>query len=99
MNENTTQLLEYRKSIDNLDAALIFLLAERFRITEQVGILKKDGDLPAADPNREKKQIERLLKLSEGSELRPEFISRFMELITAEVKQRHTDIKNGDNIS
>ena len=30
-------LASYRKSIDNIDAALIHMLAERFRITQAVG--------------------------------------------------------------
>ena len=34
------ELLRLRSSIDNIDAALIFMLAERFRATQQVGQLK-----------------------------------------------------------
>ncbi|MEM6586171.1 MAG: chorismate mutase, partial [Pseudomonadota bacterium] len=33
-------LAVYRKSIDNIDAALIHMLAERFRITQAVGEYK-----------------------------------------------------------
>ena len=42
-----------RGSIDNLDAALVYLLAERFKITQQVGLLKAANGLPPADPARE----------------------------------------------
>ena len=42
------QLLQYRQSIDNLDAALVHILAERFRCTKAVGHLKAEHDkLPA----------------------------------------------------
>lgn len=34
------QLLALRASIDNIDAALVHILAERFRCTEIVGVLK-----------------------------------------------------------
>jgi chorismate mutase len=34
------QLGRYRQSIDNIDAALVFMLAERFKITQAVGELK-----------------------------------------------------------
>ena len=47
-------LASYRKSIDNIDAALIHMLAERFRITQAVGDYKARATLPPADPEREK---------------------------------------------
>ena len=43
-------LAAFRQSIDNIDAALIFMLAERFKITKAVGEYKAKTDLPAADP-------------------------------------------------
>ena len=43
-------LSAYRKSIDNIDAALIHMLAERFRCTQAVGKLKAEHGLPPADP-------------------------------------------------
>ena len=58
------QLLQYRQSIDNLDAALVHILAERFRCTKAVGHLKAQHDLPPADPAREEQQITRLRTLA-----------------------------------
>ena len=46
-------LARFRKSIDNIDAALIHMLAERFRITQSVGEYKAKVTLPPADPARE----------------------------------------------
>ena len=43
------ELLRLRMSIDNMDAALVHLLAERFKITQQVGELKAAHGLPPAD--------------------------------------------------
>ena len=56
----TEELLRLRASIDNMDAALVHLLAERFKITQQVGELKAAHGMPPADPAREAQQIERL---------------------------------------
>ena len=42
-----------RSSIDNIDAALVFMLAERFKITQAVGEYKATHALPPADPTRE----------------------------------------------
>ena len=49
-------LAGFRKSIDNIDAALIHMLAERFRITQAVGEYKAKVTLPPADPAREQEQ-------------------------------------------
>ena len=40
-------LAHYRESIDNIDAALVFMLAERFKITKAVGAYKAEAGLPA----------------------------------------------------
>ncbi len=53
-------LKRLRGSIDNVDAALVYLLAERFRATKQVGKLKAEHGMPASDPAREEQQLARL---------------------------------------
>lgn len=83
------ELLRLRTSIDNLDAALVHLLAERFKCTEDVGRLKARAGMAPADPAREAVQIARLRSLSETSGLDPEFAEKFLNLIIAEVIQNH----------
>ncbi|WP_379549796.1 chorismate mutase [Qipengyuania sp. DGS5-3] len=85
----------YRKSIDNIDAALIHILAERFRITQAVGEYKAKATLPPADPNREKIQIERLRKLASESDLDPEFSEKFIRFIIDEVIRHHERARRG----
>ena len=82
-------LAGFRKSIDNIDAALIHMLAERFRITQAVGEYKAKVTLPPADPDREKLQVERLRKLSEEADLDPEFSEKFLRFIIDEVIRHH----------
>lgn len=83
------KLAHYRASIDNLDAALIHILAERFRITKAVGELKAGADLPPADPQREKKQVERLRKLAIEADLDPDFAETLLSFIIREVIRHH----------
>jgi len=83
------KLLAMRNSIDNFDAALIHILAERFRKTKEVGVLKAEYDLPPSDPVREKEQIERLRRLAERSDLDPDFAEKFLDFIIREVIQHH----------
>jgi chorismate mutase len=85
----------YRASIDNIDAALIHMLAERFRITKAVGAYKAEKQLPASDPGREDRQIARLRKLAEEANLDPDFGEKFLRFIIEEVIRHHQQAKNG----
>ncbi|GGF29933.1 chorismate mutase [Subtercola lobariae] len=87
-----TRLQSIRESIDNVDAALIHLLAERFKFTQLVGRLKAAHGLPAADLEREARQIKRLRALAEESHLDPEFAEKFLNFIVAEVIHHHERI-------
>jgi chorismate mutase len=82
-------LASYRASIDNIDAALIHILAERFRITKAVGAYKAANALPASDPGREERQIERLRRLAGDAQLDPEFSEKFLRFIIEEVIRHH----------
>jgi len=83
------ELVRLRGSIDNIDAALIHLLAERFKCTQQVGQLKARLGLPASDPARETQQITRLRALAETAKLDPEFAEKFLAFVVREVIQHH----------
>jgi len=82
-------LAGYRLSIDNIDAALVHMLAERFRITQAVGEYKATAALPPADPGREERQITRLRALAEAAHLDPEFSEKFLRFIIEEVIRHH----------
>jgi chorismate mutase len=86
------ELLRLRASIDNLDAALVHLLAERFACTQQVGRLKASHGMPPADPEREAQQIARLRRLAADSRLDPEFAEKFLNFVVAEVLRHHEAI-------
>ncbi len=91
--EVKAQLANYRQSIDNIDAALLHILAERFRCTKEVGVLKAKYDLPPADPAREEYQIERLRRLEKDADIDPDFAEKFLNFIIKEVIRHHEAIK------
>ena len=88
-------LAGYRKSIDNIDAALIHMLAERFRITQAVGEYKARVAMPPADPAREERQIKRLRSLAEDADLDPEFSEKFIRFVIEEVIRHHQRAQGG----
>lgn len=97
--EATAKLGSLRKSIDNIDAALVHLLAERFKCTQAVGQLKAATGMPPSDPERERVQIERLRALAEEAELDPAFAEKFLTFIVAEVIHHHEQIATGQTPS
>jgi chorismate mutase len=89
-------LASFRESIDNIDAALVFLLAERFKITQSVGRYKAAAGLPPADPGRESAQIERLRTLAKSANLDPDFSEKFLRFIIDEVIRHHERAREGE---
>jgi chorismate mutase len=93
MTQTDPQLLRLRESIDNIDAALIHILAERFKCTQAVGELKAAKGLPPADPGREAQQIARLRSLAQAAHLDPDFAEKFLNFIVKEVIRHHEAIR------
>ena len=91
------ELQRLRGSIDNLDAALVHLLAERFKCTQEVGRLKARAGMPPADPAREAYQIERLRTLARDADLDPRFAEKFLNLVIDEVIRNHERIKRSES--
>jgi chorismate mutase len=87
------ELKRLRDSIDNIDAALVHLLAERFKCTQRVGEFKATHGLPPADPSREAQQIKRLRELAVNAKLDPDFAEKFLSFIVQEVIRHHEAIK------
>jgi chorismate mutase len=87
------ELQRLRNSIDNIDAALVHLLAERFKFTKAVGEFKAAQGLPPADSAREAEQIARLRALAESAKLDPDFAEKFLAFIVREVIRHHEAIR------
>jgi chorismate mutase len=93
------ELTAIRLSIDNIDAAIVHMLAERFKFTQQVGRIKALGGLPPSDPERERVQIARLRVLAEESQLDPAFAEKFLNFLVAEVIHHHEQIARTGSVT
>jgi len=78
-----------RKSIDDIDNSIISLLAERFKLTDRVGIYKAKNGLPAKDKVRESAQLKRIVELAAKYELDPEAAVELLNNIIARVVKNH----------
>lgn len=85
---------DLRKSIDNLDSALIAILAERFKITQKVGEYKAKNNLTAVDKKREEQQYKRIEELAKEHGLNPQFAKKFLKTVIEEVVKNHKEIAN-----
>ena len=90
--EAVAKIKALRQSIDNVDMAVIALLAERFKYTSQVGVLKARSGFAPADYKREDYQIERLRRLAIDAGLDPEIDEMYREFVVTEAKKRHQRI-------
>jgi chorismate mutase len=86
-------LKRLRASIDNIDAAVVHMLAERFKATKAVGELKAAHAMPPADKNREAEQIARLRQLAKDADLDPDFAEKFLNFIVTEVIRHHEKLQ------
>ncbi len=89
-------LSELRASIDNIDAAIVYMLAERFRCTEEVSRLKATHKLPPGDPTREAEQVTRLRRLAQDARFNPDFTEVYLNFIIAHVIRHHEAVAAGD---
>ena len=83
---------ELRTKIDDIDNAIIAKLAERFKITNQVGKYKAANALPAKDTDREAKQYQRITELALQHDLDPAFAEAFLAVVIERVIQNHEEI-------
>ena len=91
------ELAAYRRSIDKVDAALVRLLAERFRITHAVGVHKAAHGMPPIDLVREQEQIDGLRQLAAEEGLDPDFCEKFVRFVMDEVIRNHVRIVETDS--
>ncbi|MDP9027321.1 MAG: chorismate mutase [Actinomycetota bacterium] len=93
--EAQAELAAIRLSIDNIDAALVHMLAERFKFTQKVGRLKAASGMPASDPERERVQIARLRAIAMQAQLDPAFAEKWFNFVVAEVIHHHEQLATG----
>ena len=91
--ELPTELLEARDQIDQIDQDLVELLAARFELTRQVGVLKAKKKFNALDGAREAQKLQDLNLLSKDKGLNPEFITELFRRIMDEVVENHNKLR------
>jgi chorismate mutase len=88
----TSRLEELRQQIDRLDERLVEMLAHRFRLTDEIGRLKKELGLPPIDEAREQAQRIAVQRVAKRHGLREETAMKVMRVVIDEVVTNHGTI-------
>jgi len=95
MTTKANEVLEnLRDNIDDVDKAIVELLAERFEYTHKVGITKAQHNISSISPEREQQQMKRIASLASDNGVPPQIVQNIMRTIINEVVRQHDQIKN-----
>jgi chorismate mutase len=88
------ELLHVREQIDRIDHGLVLLLANRFALTQRVGVLKAQHGLDALDPERESRKLAEIRRLCESHGVAPALMAEILARVMAEVVKNHKAIRD-----
>lgn len=83
-----------RLQIDELDNQLLSILARRMNLTDSIGRLKRDADMPALQPARYSRLLSTLLARGEEAGLDSRFLRSLLETVHEESIRRQLLILN-----
>lgn len=86
------ELERLRRQIDDVDERFVSLLAERFRITRRVGIIKAERGLPAQDAIREAQIDAKVRRLAAEHDLDEGLVSDVLRAVIDRVVAEHREL-------
>lgn len=82
--QTTENITVLRKQIDEIDEQLLSILAERNRISREIGMYKKENNMPVLQTGRYNEILERRAMMGEAFNLDKEFVYTIMKSIHEE---------------
>jgi chorismate mutase len=82
--QTTENLSELRRQIDAIDEQLIELLSKRMRVSREIGVYKKEHNMPVLQTQRYGKMLEDRSAMGESMELHPDFVKEILKEIHEE---------------
>ena len=97
--QTTENLTELRHQIDGIDEGLLELLAKRMRISREIGIYKKEHNMPILQTPRYGEILENRTKMGASMDLNPDFVKKILSEIHEESVRQQMVIMNDNNHS
>ncbi len=92
---STEDLAGLRKQIDELDSALLELLAKRMRVAREIGTFKKENNLPVLQANRYEEILDKRSQDAGAMEMDQKFVKSILEAIHEESVEQQNRVING----
>ena len=92
--QTTENLSELRRQIDGIDEQLLELLAKRMRVSREIGIYKKEHNMPILQAPRYSEILEKRSDMGSQMDLNPEFIKEMLKEIHEESVRQQMIIMN-----
>ena len=93
-NQTTENLAELRRQIDGIDEQLLELLAKRMRISREIGVYKKEHNMPILQSPRYSEILEKRSNMGEQMDLSTEFVKEILKEIHEESVRQQMIIMN-----
>ncbi|MDR0748032.1 MAG: bifunctional 3-deoxy-7-phosphoheptulonate synthase/chorismate mutase type II [Tannerellaceae bacterium] len=90
--QTTENLSELRRQIDQIDEQLLELLSKRMRISREIGIYKKEHNMPVLQSPRYNEILENRSNMGESMDLSPEFVKEVLREIHEESVRQQMEI-------
>lgn len=94
MNQTTESLVNLRRQIDEIDENLLELLAKRMRISREIGVYKKEHNMPILQSPRYSEILEKRASMGGSMELSADFVKEIMKEIHEESVRQQMIIMN-----
>lgn len=92
--QSTENLSELRRQIDQIDEQMLELLSKRMRISREIGIYKKEHNMPILQSPRYTEILEKRSNMGEAMELNTDFIKEILKEIHEESVRQQMIIMN-----
>lgn len=93
-NQTTEGLVQLRRQIDEIDENILELLAKRMRISREIGVFKKEHNMPILQSPRYSEILEKRGAMAGSMELNPEFVKEIVKEIHEESVRQQMEIMN-----
>jgi chorismate mutase len=90
--QTTENLSGLRRQIDQIDEQLLELLSKRMRISREIGVYKKEHNMPVLQSPRYNEILENRSNMGESMDLSPEFVKEILREIHEESVRQQMDI-------
>ena len=93
-NQTTENLSALRRQIDGIDEQVLELLAKRMRISREIGVYKKEHNMPILQSPRYSEILENRSNMGQQMDLNADFIKKMLSLVHEESVRQQMIIMN-----